>query len=305
MVNRLRRFIPAVFIIGAALFVTLQSESVPAHAVTTPSQAITLSPTSTDVAVDPGATASKKLDIINSGSDAFTVKITTSPYYVSGENYDPQFTQLPGTIDASAWVHPSVDTAKVEGMKTLTIPFTIEVPKGTASGGYYAVIFAETSSDNETTGVVSHNRVGDILYITVNGDIKSGGSLTGNPLPSVSFVGSVPLSTKISNTGGTHFITDAIYTVTDLSGNQVFSATTERYVLPQTEREISSTWSPQTLFGVFTVHRSATIAGNTRTLPDEKIIVINPWIFVVIAFIIGLLVAILFNRARRRHSKEK
>lgn len=306
MVHRLRRFIPALFIIGVAILSLGQLNSSSAHAQGAPSNAITLSPASTEVAGDPGSSVAKTVDVINSGKDPFNVKISASPYYVSGLGYDPQFTQLPGTVDAASWVHASLTTSTVGGQKVLTVPYTVDIPKGTAPGGYYAVLFVETITDDSKTGVVSHNRVGDILYITVNGDIKTGGNLTGYPLPTLSFIGTIPISTKISNTGGSHFITKVVYTVTDLSGKQVFSATTERYILPQTEREITSSWSPQALFGIFTVHRNATIAGAVQTLPDEKIIIINPWVFVVLAFIIGILIGIPFQRARRRRrSKEK
>jgi hypothetical protein len=304
MVHRMRRFIPALFVIGITIATLGQINSSTAHAASTPSQAITLSPASTDVAVDPGATASKTVDIINSGNNSFNVTTSRAPYYVSGLDYDPHFTQLPGTVDASAWVHLSVNTTTVAANTTITMPYTVEVPAGTPAGGYYAVIFVETSTDDAKTGVVSHNRVGDILYITVNGNIKSGGNITGDALPSFSFIGSIPITTKISNSGGVHFITQAVYTVTDMTGHKVFTATTERYILPQTEREITSTWSPQSVFGIFTVHRSATIAGVVTSLPDQKIIVINPWLFVVAAFLIGILIGIPVQKARRR-AKQK
>ncbi|RWZ78193.1 MAG: hypothetical protein EOT05_00265 [Candidatus Microsaccharimonas sossegonensis] len=304
MVQRIRRLFPA-FIIGAAIVTFGLQPLATIHAQSVGTQAITLSPTSTDVSIDPGGTLTKTVDIINSGNDSFNATLSVTPYYVSGANYDPQFTQLPGTVDASAWVTFSVTNQKVAALKTVTVPYTIQVPKNTPSGGYYAVIFAATSTDNNKTGVVTQNRVGNILYITVNGPIKSGGSLTATPLPVVSFIGSIPISTKISNSGGTHFITTATYTVTDITGKQVFSAKTERYVLPQTERTISATWNPQAFIGIFTVHRSATVAGNVNTLPDEKIVVINPWFFVILAFIVGLLLAILFNRKRWQRLKHK
>lgn len=305
MIHCLRRFIP-VFIIGAAIVISSQISPSSVHAENTSSQAITLSPASTEVAIDPGNNVSKSVDIINSGSDAFDVTLSSSPYYVTGENYDPHFTQLPGTVDASEWVHLALTHSTVDAYKVLTITYTITVPKNTAPGGYYAVVFAETSTHDAKTGVVSHNRVGNILYITVNGSIKNGGSLTGNSLPPVSFAGSIPISTKISNSGGTHFITKATYSVTDLSGKEVFNASTERYILPQTEREISSSWSPGTVLGLFTVHRSATVAGTLKTLPDEKILIINPWIIAAFAFLIGIIIAILLQRSRRRrHTEEK
>lgn len=296
MLHRFRRLIPA-FIIGLAI-VSFGYSSV--HAETGQSQAITLSPASTEVSIDPGNSASKSVDIINGGSDAFNVVLSSSAYHVSGDNYDPQFSQLPGTVDASAWVHLSLTNATVAGYKLLTVPYTIDVPKNTTPGGYYAVVFAETSPDNSKTGVVSHNRVGNILYITVNGTIKSGGDLTGNTLPAVHFAGPITISTKISNNGGTHFVTKAVYSVTDFNGNVVFNSSTERYVLPQTERAIAVSWTPQALVGIFTVHRSATIAGELKTLPDQKILIINPWFLITIAFLIGILIAIPAERARRR-----
>ncbi|HEY8886028.1 MAG TPA: hypothetical protein VIM31_00815 [Candidatus Microsaccharimonas sp.] len=306
MAHRFRRFIPALFIIGVATTAIGQLGDTPVHAANNQSQAITLSPASTEVTVDPGATATKSVDVINSGSDSFNVKVSTSPYYVSGEDYDPRFTQLPGTVDASGWVHLSLTSATIAGLKVLSVPYTVTVPKDTPAGGYYAVVFAETSTDDQKTGVVSHNRVGDILYITVNGNIKSGGNVIGSPLPSVSFVGSIPISTKVSNSGGTHFVTKTAYSVTDMTGKLIFTATTERYVLPQTERTITSSWTPQSLFGIFTVKRSATIDGVVKTLPDERIVIINPWVFVAVAFLLGILIGIPFRRARRRRrSKEK
>jgi hypothetical protein len=302
MTHGLRRLIPA-FIIGVAIAVFAQA---PVHADSGPTQAITVSPASTEFSIDPGASDTKSMEIINGGSDAFNVALTSSPYHVEGDNYDPQFTQIPGTVDASAWIHLSTTTGTVEANKDLTVPYTIDVPQGTVPGGYYAIIFATTSTDDAKTGVISHNRVGDILYITVNGTIKTGGKLVADPLPAFYFAGSIPIGTKISNSGGTHFITTAIYTVTDMNGKQVFSSTTQRYILPQTEREITATWTPQALFGIFTVHRSATISGNTESLPNRTIVVINPWLIVLVTFIIGFLIGIPVKRARqRRQTKEE
>jgi len=296
-----RRLFP-LFIIGIAI---LASGSASAHAEAGKSQVITVTPSSTDVSIDPGGGVSKSIDIINGGESAFAIALSTSPYHVTGEEYDPQFTQLPGTVDASEWVHLSTKSTTVAGNNTLTVPYTIDVPKNAAPGGYYAVLFAETRTDNTQTGVVSHNKVGNILYITVNGAVKSGGNLTGYKLPLLHFVGPIPIGTKVSNSGGTHFITNITYTVTDFKGNTVFKATFDRYILPQTEREIKSSFTPQAAVGLYTVHRSATVAGVLKTLPDQKIFVINPALLVAITFLLGILIGLPLQRARqRRRSKE-
>ncbi|MDB5160387.1 MAG: exported protein of unknown function [Candidatus Saccharibacteria bacterium] len=298
MVHRFRRFIP-VFIIGLAI-ATIGHTTVHAQTPTPGTKAITVTPASTDVAINPGSSVARSVDIINGGDGSFKVTLSTSPYHVSGEDYDPKFTQIPGTVDPSEWIHLSTTSTTVNGSDTLTVPYTIDVPQNTAPGGYYAVLFAETSSDNAQSGVVSHNRVGSILYITVNGDIKSGGNVTGDPLPIIHFVGAIPIGLKVSNSGGTHFITTASYSVTDMTGKEVLKASFDRYVLPQTEREIKSGFTPQALIGVYTVHRSATIAGVLKTLPDVKIYVINPWLLGAIAFLIGILIGVPIERSRRR-----
>jgi hypothetical protein len=302
MNRRIPRFIPAL-IISAAIITLAHTFDTPVFAQAGTSQAITLSPASTEIKVNPGSIASKSVDIINTGSESFMINLTSTPYYVLGTDYDPHFTQLPGTVDASSWVHLSLTDATLTGDKTLTVPYTIDVPKNTPPGGYYAVLFAQTSTDDEKTGVVSHNRVGDILYITVNGPIENSGNLLAGSLPSVSFVGAIPISTSVSNTGGVHFVSNASYSITDFNGHTVFTAKLDRYVLPQTEREIGASWSPQSPIGLFTVHRNATVAGVLRTLPDKQILVVNPWVIVVVTFLIGLIVGIPFWRRRNRKKK--
>ncbi len=301
MLQRFRRLI-TIFIIGLAI-ATIGHTNVHAQAAEQPTKVITVTPASTDVAIDPGSSTAKTVKVLNEGTNSFRVTLSMSPYHVSGEDYNPEFTQISGTVDPSKWVHLSTTNTSVDGNKSFDVPYTINVPQNTAPGGYYAVIFAETSTDGTQTGVVSHSRVGTILYITVNGDIKSGGHLTGDALPILHFVGSIPLGLKVSNSGGTHFITNVSYSVTDTSGKEVLHASFDRYVLPQTEREIKSGFTPQSLIGVYTVHRSATIAGKLNTLPDVKIYVINPWLLGSIAFLIGILIAVPIQRSRRRRSK--
>jgi len=301
MLHRIYRLFP-LLVVGIAILV-LGNTAIYAEA--GKSQVITVTPSSTDVSIDPGASISKSINVINGGKGTFAIALSTSPYHVTGEEYDPQFTQLPGTVDASEWVHLSTKSATVTGNNDVTIPYTIDVPTNAAPGGYYAVLFAETSTDNEQTGVVSHNRVGNILYITVNGTVKIGGNLSGDKLPLLHFAGPIQIGTKVSNSGGTHFITNVAYTVTDFKGNDIFKATFDRYVLPQTEREIKSSFTPQSVIGLYTVHRTATVAGTLETLPDQKIFVINPWLLIAITFLLGILVAFPLQRARqRRRSRE-
>lgn len=307
MLRRLRRFTPVLIVIGlSAILLPSFAFAHDGHDDATQSQAITITPASTDVSVDPGKSTSKSITVINEGDESFNITLSRSPYHVLTDSYDPQFTQIPGTVDASEWVKLSQLTGTVEGKEQLAITYTIDVPANTAPGGYYAVIFAETSTSNASTGVVSHNKVGNILYITVNGAIKTAGNFAGGALPALHFMGPIALDSKISNSGGVHFKSTVVYYVTDIQGNEVYRSSTEKYVLPQTERQFNSSWTPQSPLNIFTVHRSATVAGELKTLPDEKIIIVNPFLLAMVAFFIGVLIAISVQRSRqRRQQKEK
>lgn len=269
-----------------------------------PSQAISLSPATTQVSIDPGKSSTQKVEVINTGDDSFNVSFSTAPYYVTGQNYDPHFTQLPGTVDASKWITIATTKAPLESHKVLTENYTISVPANTAPGGYYVVIFAETSQSNVTTGgVVPHNRVGNIIYITVNGDVKTSGYVKGSTLPGFTFNPTIPLDVQVANDGGVHFQTTASFKVTDFTGKEVFNAHFDRLILPSTVRNITTSWTAQMPIGIYTIHREASVDDKVTSLPDQKIVIINPWFLIGTILVILAIVMLFVLRAKQRKSK--
>jgi hypothetical protein len=275
---------------------------VSAHAQANTSQNITMSPASTLLSIKPGDSVQKSFQIMNSGGDTFRVATSVSPYYVTGLEYTPQFNQLPGTTQTSSWIKILNPNTTVAPQESTTINYTVAVPAGTAPGGYYAVLFAETQpvNGNEQTGVVPRNRVGNILYITVEGPVTMSGDVKVEHLGSFRYQPTVPLGAVVSNTGGIHFQTTVRTSVKSITGKQIYSATIERYVLPQTERKIVIDWSPTSPIGIYTVSRSANVAGTERTLPDERFIYIQPWVIVVIVALTLSVVLFFLTRASAR-----
>ena len=267
----------------------------------TPSQSITLSPASTRISVDAGSSINKSFEVINGGENDYKVKLSVSPYHVSGENYNPEFTQLPGTVDASEWVTLSTEESSVQGQKLISVDYSVSVPAGTPAGGYYAVIFAQTAQEDPSEGgVVPHNRVGNILYITVNGDVKTSGSATGGSIPGFTFASSLPLNIKVANDGGVHFETKATFLVKDFSGKEIYTYEADRVILPSTVREISDTWNIALPAGIYTVERQATVGNETVVLDTQRVIALSPWFTICVIIFIGSLIALLVLRARQR-----
>lgn len=267
----------------------------------TPPQAVTVSPASARLSLDAGTSLSKTMDVINSGTNPLSVEFSVAPYHVTGEHYDPQFTQLPGTVDASKWVTLDTNSSTVEGQRVLSITYKVTVPENTAPGGYYAVIFTNTTQEgNNTNGIVPQSRVGSILYITVNGEVKISGHVTGNPLPLFSFSPTVPLGVKVSNDGGVHFESKVSFRVTDIYGKEVVKQDSERMILPSTVRDISIDWQNPVPFGIFTVERQATIGSDVVTLEKQTVTIISPWFLICVIIFLGSLITLFVLRIQQR-----
>lgn len=283
--------VAAVFLFGAT----------PAHA-TAPTQLIAISPSSTEISADPGGSTKGSFDVVNEGTTSFKLSLSAAPYNVQGLNYDPSFTQLPGTVDPSKWIKfNSVTTQDLASKKLLAVDYTVNVPAGTAPGGYYAVIFAQSTS-TDTKGVIPQGRVGNILYISVSGTVKVSGTLSAGKIPFFNIGTPVSMSVIVENDGGLHFQTTVNFAVKDIFGKTVLSKTDNRYVLPQTERQISETWTPNAPIGLYYVERSASLPDvGTKQLTNRIVIVVQPWVFIALAGLILVIIAgIMLLRLRKR-----
>ena len=250
-----------------------------------------MSPSSAELSAPPGGSDQNSISVINGGSSPFAVKVYAEPYQVNGLNYDPSFKLLPGKTDPSAWVDVAASTTGTIGAnQTMTFNYTVRVPAGTTPGGYYAELFAETLP-NAGTGVTSHSRVGSILYITVQGNVVQAGSLKPMPLSAVKVGSNLTLGAQVENTGGLHFITTVnLKLINPLTKKVTYSASLERYVLPQTTRQISAVATPSSPIGIYKFEASAVILGHTQTLPTRWIVVIHPITLIAIPIIIILVV---------------
>jgi hypothetical protein len=266
------------------------------------SYSITMTPSSTEIAAPPGGSTSSSFSVINEGSTGYTMTLSVAPYRVVGDNYNPEFTTLPGTTDASKWIHLNANSQYLKTQQLQNISYSLNVPTGTAPGGYYAVIFAETEPP-ASTGVTAHNRVGDILYITVNGPVVQQGSLQSTKLPHIVFGNSLTPGLIVRDTGGLHFLSTVNLTATGLFGRTAFEANLQRYVLPQTQRLVSASWNHLPIFGVYKVNRTATVAGQLQTLPSQWVVIIRPWLPIGISLVVLAVIVLILLQHKRHQAK--
>lgn len=266
-------------------------------------QYITMSPATTDITINPGDSYEGKATLLNQGGDSFSAQLSVSSYQTKDLTYDPVFEPIKGAPDVTKWLKFTTDT-DIKDMKPgsrTEIRYTLDVPENTPAGGYYAVLFGTSSpsKEAEAQGVAKRNRVGNILYITVRGDLKEAGNIEAEAVPAFSFGGKIDLRAILENTGSTHFRSHYKVAATSLFGGTAHSSDTPFYVLPHTKRAITSEWQASAPFGIYKVSRSATLPSGEVKLADTWVVVVSPLLLIGVGLLLVALVLLLMTKRKK------
>ncbi len=267
-------------------------------------QDITISPTSVNQVINPGATASGSFQVFDQGSSGYKYIVYAAPYSVMGENYNPDFTAIPGSTNVTNWIKFSSTGGNIKPGQTQTVNYSISIPKSTLPGGYYAVAFAETQFPKTAQGVTLNVRVGQIFYIQVAGPaVQRGTILTWQS----SLFQEPPLTStlRLQNSGSVHYISTIKVVVSDILGSPRYTLNADKVVLPQTIRRISIPWSSTPNIGLFKVNGTVTYLNQTHKLPTKYVLVMSHTIRiyllgVVILIVLLVVLRIIIRRLRSR-----
>lgn len=268
-----------------------------------------VSPSVSEVTIDPGGTATKRLSAVNQGDLPFDLTLSVAPYSVINKAYDVSFEPLPGRVPVQEWISLSgPNKTALQPSKVYDVDYTISVPTGTPAGGYSAVLLVESAiATTSTSGISAKNRIAHIIYINVNGAVKKRGYVEAPNPPLITFSTQQTVLYTARNEGGTNEKAKIDTKIADLFGRSVLSETTERYVLPGTQRSMNVEWASKGIFGIYRIERSTSIAGNTQEATSRWTIVIHP-LFLLIALIV-VIGTVWLNRKqlhtiRVRHAKK-
>lgn len=237
-------------------------------------QAITVTPTSIDKTILPGQTVKGQTQVLNQADSPFDFKVYAAPYSVTGEEYDPSFTPIPGATDVSSWIKLKAAKKRLEPFSVSPLDYIIAVPADAKPGGYYAVIFAETESKVEGTGVTTQKRVGTVAYIKVAGDTVERGRVITWSVPWLQEPNMIQ-TLRIENSGSSHFAATIRTTVKDLFGSTKLSYAQRRNVLPEKIRRVDIVWEKTPALGIFKVDGNVEILGNTTKLNTKYVLVMS------------------------------
>lgn len=209
-------------------------------------QAITISPPRLELAGDPGALVKGEIKVTNDSASAVTYYTQVENFEAADESGAPNFVTTKEGL--ATWVNVANSIAVKAGDSTV-IPFSIQIPKNTEPGGYFASIFVRTTPPPKTPGEVSIGaRLGTLLLLRVNGDIQEGVSILEFASKNKQRVFSslpVELYYRFQNTGSDRVKPAGQIIVKNILGmtSKVLNANrTEGSVLPRSIRRFESPW---------------------------------------------------------------
>ncbi len=268
-------------------------------------QSVAITPTSTEQVVQPGGQVKGTVQVLNQADTPFDVKLYTAPYSVTGEDYDPSFTPIPGATQASDWIKLSTSSTSLRSYSGSSIDYTVTVPANTAPGGYYGVIFAETQSKVEGSGVTTLKRVGSVIYIRVAGQVTESGRVVSWQ---VAWLQQPNLSqaVRIENSGGTFFTATIKTEVRDIFGRPKFSYSQKRKILPGKIRRIQIVWDKTPPIGLFVVAGQVDMLGKSNQLASKYVLVLSQDARnAILAIVIIIILFSLVKRILRRRKKKR
>lgn len=283
--------------------------ALPVSADERPDYRLQVSPSKLDIDLAPGKTEKKSFQVQNTGNKAFEFKIEVAPYSVVDENYDPNYSNESKYTDLAKWVTFSQTEGNLESDGSVKIDVEINVPKDVPAGGQYAAIMVSVdrnqASESEGAQIGMTQRIGLVMYSTVEGKTRKEGKVIENKVPSFKFQPPVTASSVVENTGNVHATATYTLQVFPLfGGEEVYSNEDKpdtRTILPETKRYNEIQWEGAPALGIFKVKQTVNFLGQDSV--TEKIVFLCPiWFLFIILLLIFVIIFWIINRVRGRRA---
>lgn len=273
-------------------------------------ESITLSPAVSKPTVSTSEKTEGKLTVINDGLKDYRFLLYARPFSVKSESYDPDYTEITDRTEAYQWIKFDKTDLNLAAGERVSVGYTITVPKNASAGGHYAVLFAETQPDEpSSTQVARKKRVGSLVYITVNGEIKQAGSLESFTVPFWQTKSPISSNIRINNSGNVHFQVDSKVIYSTIFNKPRFEINQQNLILPGTIRRIETPMQSSPYLGVFKVSGEVKFLNKTELLPEKWVVLVPPTvIFGLLTFFsivfLGYIVRRKTSNAKKSKSKK-
>lgn len=265
---------------------------------------LTLTPLSQEINLNPGDSVEKKIIISGDDWPSTNLRFYAVPYGVSNADYTPDYKPLDSKSKVQDWIKLSSDSVEVQSTFSHSVSYRLSVPEGTRPGSYSAVIFAEINSKQVKTGAINTlQRLGQMVYVTVNGDAQKRGQAIDHPTSLFYIQQHVPLTIAVKNDGDVYYKAKLAVDIYNLGGKKIYSDETEKPVLPQTERNFQLTFNSDKPINILKVKKTVSFLGTNKLETESWILVVQPWFMVFFAAVIVILLVLAFMPKRKKKWK--
>lgn len=210
--------------------------------------ALTLIPDRFEFSGDPGQVIVKEMTIVNDTLDTQTYYPALWNFEAQGESGTPNLVQPKDGL--GTWINVPNEVFLPPGISKI-VPITITIPKDAEPGGYFSAVSWGASSGNATstsTQVSINSKLGVLLLLTVNGDIKEAGGITEfNTADTHHYYESLPVAFtyRFRNDGGDRIKLDGNIVLRNIFGFTSALVPANKVagnVLPNQTRRFGTTW---------------------------------------------------------------
>lgn len=154
----------------------------------------------------------------------------------------------------ASWLTISPTEHRIAAKSTVGINVLIEVPEDALPGGHYAMVLHEPGERSVNNNLVIENasngsstainqRVGTLLYVTVEGPINEEAYVRDFKFPSFSEYGPVPFEFTVENNSDIHITPQMSVEIFNLLGQRIETITIDqKNIFPLTSRNFTGSW---------------------------------------------------------------
>ncbi len=212
--------------------------------------ALTVSPARLEINGDPGATVGGEFTLINEQATTETFYASYENFGAEGETGAPSFSSEKNGLDT--WMSVAPEQVTIKPGQIIKVPYSIAIPKGTDPGGYFAAIFWSTTPPSTATTQLSIGaKIGLLVLLRVNGDIKEQAGITQFDRNGHGFFYTtlpVDFRYKFRNEGGDRVEPTGQITINDtvfIPADHLDANSAQGNILPNSVRQFSVEWLKQ------------------------------------------------------------
>ncbi|MEX1051799.1 MAG: DUF916 domain-containing protein [Patescibacteria group bacterium] len=246
---------------------------------------ITISPTSFDFGLNPGAIETNVIKVTNPSQSDLELEVDVENIIGADELGKIQLSEEETEFSLSSWVTFTPERFRLKAGENRTVSYTIRVPANAEPGGHYGSILVGTiAAEGTATGSQTVQRLGSLLLVRVAGqanekavtanfspktfvgeweEIKSSDNTTTFYIPRQEMLdeekastyfnnGPIAFDLRIKNNGNVHIRPSGFVTIYNIFGKKVAELAIEpKNVFPGVERQLTVLWPQKKHWGIY------------------------------------------------------